>query len=144
MLCLGLIIHTDIFRLQENPGEIRQELKPIQKTGMGRSVGTRRHTANCATCSSSQNWFIPSRKKWHHSVTNRQLNLAVDHRELRDFTNTLKNTESRAAVTQRLISCSCSRHFYHTWLSWGVWGRASLGQLMYVTCTGPQWPRAVE
>lgn len=55
-------------------------------------------------------------------MTNGQLNLAVDHGELRDFTSALKNIESRAAVSQAhdLISYSCSRHFCHTWLSWGV------------------------
>lgn len=98
-------------------------LKPIQKTGTGPSVGTRRQRANCATCSASQK-FNPSfqKKKRHRSVTNGQLNLAVDHGELRDFTSALKNIESRAAVSQAhyLISYSCSRHFCHTWLSWGV------------------------
>lgn len=92
-------------------------LKPIQKTGTGPSVGTRRHRANCATCSASQK-FNPSfqKKNRHRSVTNGQLNLAVDHGELRDFTSALKNIESRAAVSQAhyLISYSCSRHFCHT------------------------------
>lgn len=65
MLCLGLIIHTDVFRLQENPGEIRQGYySQSRKQGRGPSTGTCRHRANMQRGSSHRiGSFLPEGKK---------------------------------------------------------------------------------
>lgn len=85
MLRLGLIIHTDVFRLQENPGEIRRK-EPATKAD-------RRYGAICWDTApiGTHNWFL--RRKQHRSATNGRLNLAVHGGEFRDFTSTLKDTQ---------------------------------------------------
>lgn len=68
-------------------------------------------------CSLSHNYFISSSKTSQHSVTNKSTKFSLEHhRELRDFTSTLKILRAKQPVmiqTHHLISSSCFRHLCH-------------------------------